>query len=88
MRAIPDVVRCLKIVVATGLHCWLYAPMPVLRDRPQTPGMALMAKNEKTSPSVASKASKQLSNPKSTTAQKAVAASALTQAANKPKGKR
>jgi hypothetical protein len=47
-----------------------------------------MAKNEKTSPPVASKASKILSNPKSTPAQKAVAASALTQAKDKPKGKR
>lgn len=42
-----------------------------------------MAKNEKTSPGVASKASKILSNPKSTPAQKSVAASALTQAPNK-----
>lgn len=40
-------------------------------------------RNEHTSPSVASKASKILSSPKSTPAQKAVAASALTQAANK-----
>lgn len=39
-----------------------------------------MAKNEKTSKSVASKASKILRNPKSTKAQKSVAASALTQA--------
>jgi len=46
-----------------------------------------MAKNEKTSPSVASKASKILSSPKSTPAQKSVAASALTQAANKGKKK-
>lgn len=46
-----------------------------------------MAKNERTSPSVASKASKILSNPKSSKAEKSVAASALTQAANKPKGK-
>lgn len=46
-----------------------------------------MSKNEKTSPGVASKASKQLSNPKSTPAQKSVAASALTQAANKTKRK-
>lgn len=41
--------------------------------------------NESTSPSVASKASKILSNPKSTPAQKSVAASALTQAPNKQK---
>ena len=46
-----------------------------------------MPKNEKTSPSVASKASKILSNPKSTPAQKSVAASALTQAPNKGKKK-
>lgn len=41
--------------------------------------------NEQTSPSVASKASKILSNSKSTSAQKSVAASALTQARNKGK---
>jgi hypothetical protein len=41
--------------------------------------------NEQTSPSVATKASKILSDPKSTPAQKSVAASALTQAANKHK---
>jgi hypothetical protein len=46
-----------------------------------------MAKNEKTSPKVATKASAILRNPKSTAAQKSVAASALTQAANKPKKK-
>ena len=41
--------------------------------------------NEKTSASVASKASKILSDPNSTKAEKSVAASALTQAANKKK---
>lgn len=46
-----------------------------------------MTKQEKTSPTVATKASKILSSPKSTAAMKSVAASALTQAANKPKGK-
>lgn len=46
-----------------------------------------MAKNEKTSKSVATKASIILKNPKSTPAQKSVAASALTQAANR-KGKK
>lgn len=46
-----------------------------------------MAKNEKTSKSVASKASKILSDPKSTKAQKSVAASALTQAPSKKKTK-
>ncbi len=46
-----------------------------------------MAKNEKTSSTVASKASAILSNPKSTPAQKSVAGSALTQAPNKPKKK-
>lgn len=46
-----------------------------------------MAKNERTSPSVASKASQILRNPKSTAAQKSVAASALTQARDKPKKK-
>lgn len=44
-----------------------------------------MARNERTSPSVASKASKILSNPSSSKSAKSVAASALTQAANKPK---
>ena len=43
--------------------------------------------NEQTSPSVASKASKILSNPKSTPAQKSVAASALTQAPSKGRTK-
>lgn len=43
--------------------------------------------NEQTSAKVASAASKILSNPKSTAAQKSVAASALTQAANKAKSK-
>ncbi len=47
--------------------------------------MATKKSNENTSASVASKASKMLSNPKSTAAQKSVAASALTQAKNKPK---
>ena len=46
-----------------------------------------MAKSEKTSKSVASKASKILSNPKSTKAMKSVAASALTQAPNKGRKK-
>lgn len=41
--------------------------------------------NEKTSKSVASKASKILSNPNSSKAAKSVAASALTQAPNKKK---
>jgi len=44
-----------------------------------------MAKNEKTSKKVASKASEILRNPKSTKEQKSVAGSALTQAANKKK---
>ncbi len=42
-----------------------------------------MAKNEKTSKSVASKAAKILSNPKSSAIAKSVAASALTQAPDK-----
>ena len=46
-----------------------------------------MAKNERTSKSVASKAARILSNPKSSKAAKSVAASALTQARDKPKGK-
>ena len=44
-----------------------------------------MARNERTSKRVASKAGKQLANKKSTPAQKSVAASALTQAPNKKK---
>ncbi len=44
-----------------------------------------MAKNEKTSKSVASKASKLLSNPKSSKDVKSVAASALTQSPNNKK---
>lgn len=46
-----------------------------------------MGKNEKTSPKVASKASKLLSNPKTPAAVKSVAASALTQAPDKKKKK-
>lgn len=46
-----------------------------------------MAKNEKTSASVASKAGKILSNPKSSKAAKSVAGSALTQAPDKKKKK-
>lgn len=46
-----------------------------------------MAKNEKTSRSVASTAGKLLSNPKTPAAVKRVAASALTQAPNKGKKK-
>jgi hypothetical protein len=42
-----------------------------------------MASNERTSQSVASKASKLLSNPNTSKAVKSVAASALTQAPNK-----
>lgn len=42
-----------------------------------------MAKNEKTSPGVASKASKILRNPNASAAAKSVAASALTQAKDK-----
>lgn len=45
-----------------------------------------MGKNEKTSPKVASQAAKILSNPKSSKAAKSVAASALTQAADRKKG--
>ena len=44
-----------------------------------------MAKNEKTSKQVASKAAKLLANPKTPKAVKSVAASALTQAAGKSK---
>lgn len=46
-----------------------------------------MAKNEKTSKAVASKAAKILRDPKSTKAQKSVAASALTQAPDKKRKK-
>ena len=47
-----------------------------------------MAKNEQTSKSVASKAAKILANPKSTKAMKSVAASALTQTANRGRGRK
>lgn len=47
-----------------------------------------MAKNEKTSKSVASKAAKLLSNPKTPRAVKSVAASALTQAPDQKKSTR
>ncbi len=46
-----------------------------------------MSKNEKTSGKVASKASKLLSNPSTPKSVKSVAASALTQAPDKKKGK-
>lgn len=46
-----------------------------------------MAKNEQTSPRVASKAGKVLSDPKSTKRERSVAATALTQARDKKKGK-
>lgn len=46
-----------------------------------------MSKNEKTSKEVASKASGQLKDPKSTPNQKSVAGSALTQAPDKKKKK-
>jgi len=46
-----------------------------------------VAKNEKTSPKVASTASKLLSDPKSSKAVKSVAGAALTQAADKGKKK-
>lgn len=45
-------------------------------------------RNEQTSKSVASKAGKILSNPKTSKGVKSVAASALTQAPNKSKGKK
>ena len=47
-----------------------------------------MAKNERTSKSVASKAAKLLSNPKSSKAVKSVAASALTQAPDRRRKKK
>jgi hypothetical protein len=47
-----------------------------------------MAKNEKTSKAVATKAAKILRNPKSTPAQKSVAASALTQTADRKKSRK
>ena len=56
-------------------------------QQPSLPKLA-MAKNEKTSKVVASQAAKILSNPKSTKAQKSVAASALTQAPDRKKGKK
>lgn len=49
--------------------------------------MATKKAGETTSPRVASKAAKVLRDPKATPAQKSVAGSALTQAANKKRGK-
>jgi hypothetical protein len=46
-----------------------------------------MAKNERTSKSVATKAAKVLRNPKSTKGMKSIAASALTQAPDRKKRK-
>jgi hypothetical protein len=46
-----------------------------------------MAKNERTSKSVAAKAAKVLNNPKSSKAMKSIAASALTQTADRKKRK-
>lgn len=46
-----------------------------------------MTKNEKTSKAVASKAAKLLAEPKTPKVVKSVAASALSQAPDKPKGK-
>ena len=46
-----------------------------------------MSKNERTSKSVATKASKMLADPKSTKAMKSIAASALTQAPDRKKRK-
>ena len=56
-----------------------------LAHNAKTPQEAKMAKNEKTSKSVASKAAKILRDPKSTKAEKSVAASALTQAPDRKK---
>ena len=50
--------------------------------------MAAKRTNEQTSKRVASKASKILRNPKSSAAQKSVAASALTQAPNRSRRKK
>ena len=47
-----------------------------------------MAKNEHTSKKVAAKASKVLSDPKSSKAMKSIAASALTQTSDHPKAKK
>lgn len=52
--------------------------------QPMQLGIANMSKQEHTSKSVGSKASKQLSNPKSTPAEKSVAGSALTQRPHHP----
>lgn len=50
--------------------------------------MTKKGRNEQTSPKVATKASKILSDPKSSKAAKSVAGSALTQAPNKSKRKK
>lgn len=48
----------------------------------------MASKNEKSSPKIASLAGKVLANPKSSTTSKKLAGSVLTQAPNKPKGKK
>lgn len=65
-------------------------PIPIarVRNRPHMQGIANMAGNEKTSPSVASKAAKLLRSPTSSKAVKSVSGSALTQAPNRPNSKK
>lgn len=59
----------------------IFIPLLIVADLLQ--GVVKMARNERTSKKVASKAGKILSDPKSTKREKSVAASALTQARNK-----
>lgn|GEM_PF-354234 len=75
------------LTVRTGQTKVVFDFDPASGERQPSPDTVIMARNEKTSKSVASKASKVLSNPNSTKSQKSVAASALTQAADKKKRK-
>lgn len=72
------------LVVVTAQRSTVQQGLQVIQRQELEP----MAKNEQTSKSVASKASKLLSSPRTPPAIKSVAASALTQAPNKGGGKK
>ena len=89
--------KCLGEIPASSMECGDKRTVLILSGFCQTAGPRFLhlrksevstmnKRNEQTSKSVASKASKILSNPKSIVAQKSVAGSALTQAPNRPKG--
>lgn len=76
--------------MSVPLQLLLTYRQPILKQSGSRKEVLIMAgkKGEVTSPKVASKAAKLLANPKTPPAVKSVAGSALTQAANKPKGKK